>query len=116
MLSDFVLMFDNACKYNEPDSQIYKDALTMQRMTLQTKLKLNEDTNNGVPDVRALVQELLTDLFISTYKHQDEEGRCFSDFLVEFSETDATSTDPAKKVLNLDMIKERLILQSQVKG
>lgn len=24
MLSDFVLMFDNACKYNEPDSQIYK--------------------------------------------------------------------------------------------
>lgn len=24
LLSDFVLMFDNACKYNEPDSQIYK--------------------------------------------------------------------------------------------
>lgn len=24
MLADFVLMFDNACKYNEPDSQIYK--------------------------------------------------------------------------------------------
>jgi len=24
MVSDFVLMFDNACKYNEPDSQIYK--------------------------------------------------------------------------------------------
>ncbi|GFY58398.1 protein polybromo-1 [Trichonephila inaurata madagascariensis] len=108
MLSDFVLMFDNACKYNEPDSQIYKDALTMQRMTLQTKLELNEDTNNGVPDVRALVQELLTDLFISTYNHQDEEGRCFSDSLVEFSETDATSTDPAKKVLNLDMIKRNL--------
>ncbi len=24
MVSDFVLMFDNACKYNEPDSLIYK--------------------------------------------------------------------------------------------
>lgn len=24
LVSDFVLMFDNACKYNEPDSQIYK--------------------------------------------------------------------------------------------
>ncbi|GIY61633.1 protein polybromo-1 [Caerostris extrusa] len=108
LLSDFVLMFDNACKYNEPDSQIYKDALTMQRMTLQTKLELNEDSNNGVPDVKALVQELLTDLFISTYNHQDEEGRCFSDSLVEFSETDTTSVDPTKKVLNLDMIKRNL--------
>ncbi|XP_054712195.1 LOW QUALITY PROTEIN: protein polybromo-1-like [Uloborus diversus] len=107
MLSDFVLMFDNACKYNEPDSQIYKDALTLQRMTLQTKLELTEDANNGIPDVRALVQELLTDLFISTYNHQDEEGRCFSDSLVEFSETDS-STDPSKKVLNLDMIKRNL--------
>lgn len=31
MVSDFVLMFDNACKYNEPDSQIYK-------VTVLTKL------------------------------------------------------------------------------
>ena len=23
-LNDFYLMFDNACKYNEPDSQVYK--------------------------------------------------------------------------------------------
>ena len=28
--ADFVLLFDNACKYNEPDSLIYKDALTLQ--------------------------------------------------------------------------------------
>lgn len=39
-------------------------------MTLQTKLELSEDANNGVPDVKALVQELLTDIFISTYNHQ----------------------------------------------
>lgn len=37
LASDFVLMFDNACKYNEPDSQIYKDALDLQRVCLQTK-------------------------------------------------------------------------------
>ena len=24
MVADFILMFDNACKYNEPDSLIYK--------------------------------------------------------------------------------------------
>ena len=29
MVADFVLMFDNACKYNEPDSLIYKVRLTV---------------------------------------------------------------------------------------
>ena len=32
---DFTLMFDNACKFNEPDSQIYKDALTLNSLTKQ---------------------------------------------------------------------------------
>ncbi|XP_023726970.1 protein polybromo-1-like, partial [Cryptotermes secundus] len=87
MVSDFVLMFDNACKYNEPDSQIYKDALMLQRVALQTKLQLRED-EEAVPDVTAAVQELLTSLFISIYNHQDEEGRCFSDSMAELPEHD----------------------------
>jgi len=28
LVSDFVLMFDNACKYNEPESLIYKVMLS----------------------------------------------------------------------------------------
>jgi protein polybromo-1 len=28
-------MFDNACKFNEPDSQIYKDALTLHGLAKQ---------------------------------------------------------------------------------
>jgi protein polybromo-1 len=32
---DFALMFDNACKFNEPDSQIYKDALTLNGLAKQ---------------------------------------------------------------------------------
>ena len=31
LCSDFAQMFENACTYNEPDSLIYKDALTLQR-------------------------------------------------------------------------------------
>lgn len=30
LLADIVLMFDNACRYNEPDSQIYKVNLNLQ--------------------------------------------------------------------------------------
>ncbi|PSN42113.1 hypothetical protein C0J52_02963 [Blattella germanica] len=106
MVSDFVLMFDNACKYNEPDSQIYKDALMLQRVALQTKLQLRED-EEAVPDVTAAVQELLTSLFISIYNHQDEEGRCFSDSMAELPEHD--EIDGTKiRALSLDLIKRRL--------
>lgn len=87
MVSDFVLMFDNACKYNEPDSQIYKDALILQRLCLQTKMQLCED-EESVPDVTAAVQDMLSSLFTSVYNHQDEEGRCYSDSMAELPEHD----------------------------
>lgn len=38
--ADFMLMFENACKYNEPDSQIYKDALILQQLVIQKKQEL----------------------------------------------------------------------------
>ncbi|KAJ0170793.1 hypothetical protein K1T71_013565 [Dendrolimus kikuchii] len=76
LASDFILMFDNACKYNEPDSQIYKDALILHRVCLQTKQMLREDEDT-VPDVSAAVQELLLNLFTSVYNHQDEEGSLY---------------------------------------
>lgn len=106
MVSDFVLMFDNACKYNEPDSQIYKDALMLQRVALQTKLQLRED-EEAVPDVTAAVQELLTSLFISVYNHSDGDSRCFSDSMAELPEHD--EIDGSKvRALSLDLIKRRL--------
>ncbi|EEB13504.1 predicted protein [Pediculus humanus corporis] len=106
LVTDLILMLDNACKFNEPDSQIYKDALQLQRVVLQTKLQLRED-ENLVPDVKAAVQELLTSLFTSVYNHQDEEGRCFSDCMLELPEHDEIE---GKKVrgISLDIVKRRL--------
>lgn len=37
LVSDFILMFDNACKYNEPDSQIYKVCIDMLDIPLYFK-------------------------------------------------------------------------------
>ncbi|XP_066590432.1 protein polybromo-1 [Prorops nasuta] len=106
LVSDFILMFDNACKYNEPDSQIYKDALILQRLVLQTKLQLSED-EESVPDVSAAVQEILATIFTALYNHQDEEGRCYSDSMAELPEHDIID---GKKIrgLSLDLIKRRL--------
>lgn len=82
-----MLMFDNACKFNEPDSSIYKDALILQRLVLQTKMSIVAD-DDGVPDVRAAVKEILISIFTSVYNHQDEEGRCFTDTMAELPEYD----------------------------
>ncbi|XP_053202089.1 protein polybromo-1-like isoform X2 [Panonychus citri] len=109
LLSDLVLVFDNACKYNEPDSQLYKDALTLQHVALQTKLELIENESQGVPNIRAVIQDLLTNLFISVYNHQDEEGRCYSDSIIELSEQEAKNADPnERRPLTLDQIKKNL--------
>ncbi|KFB53399.1 AGAP001099-PA-like protein [Anopheles sinensis] len=105
MATDFMLMFENACKYNEPDSQIYKDALCLQQLLIQTKQSLrNEET---VPNVQQAVQELLLSLFTTFYNYQDEEGRCYSDSLAELSEYDECDGSRVRAI-SLDLIKRRL--------
>ena len=106
-LQDFSLMFDNACKFNEPDSQIYKDALTLQNLAHRTFRKLQEDDENSVPDVQSAVQELLSFIFISMYNHQDAEERCFSDSLNELPEHDTVNGNKVR-AFSLDLIKQRL--------
>ena len=47
-----------------------QDALALQRVCLEKKQELcADDDSNDVPDVKAIVQELMTNLFISTYNH-----------------------------------------------
>ena len=59
--SDLMLMFDNACKFNEPDSQIYKDALMLQNTVGRVcKALAEEDLDDScVPNVIEAVQDIL---------------------------------------------------------
>ncbi|KAG5885887.1 hypothetical protein JTB14_019148 [Gonioctena quinquepunctata] len=106
LVADLVLMFDNACKYNEPDSQIYKDALVLQRFCFQTKMQLKED-DDTVPDFHAAVQDIFLNLFTNVYNYQDDESRCYSDSMSDLPEHDEID---GKKVraLSLDLLKRRL--------
>lgn len=108
LLADLILMFDNACKYNEPDSQIYKDALVLQHVALQTKLELAETDGTGLPDVKNFVQDLLNNLFISVYNNQDEEGRCYSDSINEVLEQESKGSEVVPKPLTFDRLKRYL--------
>lgn len=49
---------------------VLQDALTLQRICLEKKAELShhEDKNN-VPDVKQMVQQLMTNLFVATYNH-----------------------------------------------
>jgi len=106
-VADFSLVFDNASKYNEPDSQIYKDAQTLSRLAHQTVRHLTEE-GEGIPDAKAAVGDILNNIFTDMVTAQDEaEERCFADSLLEVTEHDEVD---GKKIraLSLEIIKRRI--------
>ncbi|XP_068170705.1 polybromo 1, like isoform X2 [Antennarius striatus] len=103
LVEDFALMFNNACMYNEPESLIYRDALVLHRVLLETRKLQEKGEDSGPPAVVPLVRELIRNLFVSVLGHQDEEGRCYSDSLAEIPAVDPTA--PEKTPLNFDVIR-----------
>lgn len=103
---DFLLMFKNACTYNETDSQIYKDAVKLQEVCLETKRNLKAD-ENIVPDVQAVVQDMLNSLYNALLRHEDDDGRSYSESMAEVSEHDIKDGRKARAV-TMEIIKRRL--------
>lgn len=103
LVEDFVLMFNNACIYNEPESLIYRDALVLHRVLLETRKQQEGGEDSGPPAVGSQVRELIRNLFVSVLGHQDEEGRCYSDSLAEIPAVDPVA--PEKPPLNFDVIR-----------
>lgn len=103
LVEDFALMFNNACMYNEPESLIYRDALVLHRVLLETRKQQERGEDSGLPAAGPLVRELIRNLFVSVMGHQDEEGRCYSDSLAEIPAVDPAA--PEKPPLNFDIIR-----------
>ncbi|XP_039209837.1 protein polybromo-1 isoform X3 [Crotalus tigris] len=106
MVEDFVMMFNNACTYNEPESLIYKDALVLHKVLLETRRDIEGDEDSHVPNVTLLIQELIHNLFVSVMSHQDDEGRCYSDSLAEIPAVDPSF--PSKPPLTFDIIRKNV--------
>lgn len=49
LVEDFALMFNNACMYNEPESLIYRDALVLHRVLLETRKQQEGGEDSGLP-------------------------------------------------------------------
>ncbi|XP_077458772.1 protein polybromo-1-like isoform X3 [Stigmatopora argus] len=103
LAEDFTVMFNNACMYNEPESLIYRDALVLHRVLLETRKHQEGGEDSGTPVVATLVREMIRNLFVSVLSHQDDEGRCYSDSLAEIPPVDPES--PEKPPLNFDIIR-----------
>uniref|UniRef100_M4AP04 Protein polybromo-1 n=1 Tax=Xiphophorus maculatus TaxID=8083 RepID=M4AP04_XIPMA len=106
LFEDFALMFNNACIYNEPESLIYRDALVLHRVLLETRKQQERGEDSGPPPVGPLVRELIRNLFVSVMGHQDEEGRCYSDSLAEIPAVDPSA--PERPMLNFDIIRNNV--------
>ncbi|XP_075893553.1 polybromo 1, like isoform X2 [Nelusetta ayraudi] len=103
LVEDFALMFNNACIYNEPESLIYRDALMLHRVLLETRKRQEGGEDLQPPAVGPLVRELVRNLYMSMLGHQDEEGRCYSDSLAEIPAVDPGA--PERPPLNFDIIR-----------
>ena len=71
LVDDFVLMFNNACKFNEPGSRIYKDAILLMRALIEKKNELmssgcTSSDSYKVPNIPEIVNDLLQRVFIFT--------------------------------------------------
>uniref|UniRef100_H2SQN8 Protein polybromo-1 n=1 Tax=Takifugu rubripes TaxID=31033 RepID=H2SQN8_TAKRU len=106
LVEDLVLMFNNACTYNEPESLIYHDALVLHRVLLETRRDLEGGDDAHLPDVPRLIQELIRSLFVSVLGHQDDEGRCYSDSLAEIPADDPANPDRPR--LNFEIIRSNV--------
>ncbi|KAM5148764.1 protein polybromo-1 isoform 3-T3 [Mantella aurantiaca] len=106
MCEDFVIMFNNACTYNEPESLIYKDALVLHKVLLETRRDIEGDEDSHVPNVTLLIQELIHNLFVSMMSHQDDEGRCYSDSLAETPAVDPKF--PKRPPLTFEIIRKNV--------
>ncbi|XP_013864490.1 protein polybromo-1 [Austrofundulus limnaeus] len=106
LVEDFVLMFNNACTYNEPESLIYRDALLLHRVLLETRRDLEGGEDAHVPDVPRLIQDLVRSLFVSVLGHQDDEGRCYSDSLAEIPAADPANSE--KPLLNFEIVRKNV--------
>lgn len=104
LVSDFMLMLSNACKFNETDSDIYKEAVALQKLLLEEKSQL--DSGEDAPRVQVELRTIFTSIFASLFSKKDEEGKCYSDHLTEFTEVlKAKGVPSAEWPFTLDQIK-----------
>ncbi|CAB3407587.1 unnamed protein product [Caenorhabditis bovis] len=81
IVADLTLMISNACRFNETESTLFKDAVTIQKVLLELKRDL--DWDERVPRVQLEIRTIFTSIFANIFGKKDENGVCYADAFVE---------------------------------
>ncbi|KAE9416160.1 hypothetical protein Angca_009177, partial [Angiostrongylus cantonensis] len=108
IVADMSLMLENACKYNEPESNIYKDAVRLQRLVLEKKRELGA-TEECIPRVQVEIRAMFTNIFAAVFSKKDSNGRCRCDSFAELPELlKARCVSPDEWPFSFDQIKRNI--------
>ena len=74
-IADLRLVFENACKYNEPESVIYADAVIFLREIVKMREQLFDEKNKNEKEPMAIsvqkeVKQILRQLLNSLFEHK----------------------------------------------
>ncbi|KAI6241398.1 hypothetical protein M3Y99_00367700 [Aphelenchoides fujianensis] len=104
--ADLKLVFDNATKYNEPESEIYKDALMLKNEVMDVCAEDHDDDDN--PSVQMQVRRILTNLLVAVNTYTIR-NRCLSDSFTEVTSLFRKAGIPVHEMaFTLDQIKMNL--------
>uniref|UniRef100_A0A0K0FHB2 Polybromo (inferred by orthology to a D. melanogaster protein) n=1 Tax=Strongyloides venezuelensis TaxID=75913 RepID=A0A0K0FHB2_STRVS len=78
-LSDMILVFSNACTFNDPESQLYMDAFTLLKLVIHEKD--NFDIKPHIPPVQCEVQKILHRLIDEVLSLVSNNGKKVSESL-----------------------------------
>ncbi|CAD6186179.1 unnamed protein product [Caenorhabditis auriculariae] len=107
LYADLTLMLDNACRYNEPESSIYKDAVSLQRLLLEMKREFGSD--ESLPRVQVEIRTIFTSIFAAVFSMKDKNERCLADSFVELPELLKAKGIPAEEwPFTFDQIKRNI--------
>ncbi|KAI6225826.1 hypothetical protein M3Y95_00738000 [Aphelenchoides besseyi] len=105
-IADLKLVFDNATKYNEPESEIYKDALMLKNEVMEVCAEDHDDDDK--PSVQVQVRRILTNLLVAVNTHTNR-SRCLSDSFADVTDLFKKNGIPVHEMpFTLDQIKMNL--------
>ncbi|KAJ1355467.1 Protein polybromo-1 [Parelaphostrongylus tenuis] len=108
IVADLSLMLENACRYNEPESTIYKDAVTLQRLVLEKKREFGA-AEDCIPRVQFEIRTMFTNIFVAVFSKKDSDGRCRCDSFAELPELlKARCISPDEWPFSFDQIKRNI--------
>ncbi|XP_019864490.1 PREDICTED: protein polybromo-1-like [Amphimedon queenslandica] len=107
VFGDLCLVYDSYCESVPSHSTLFKDALSLHRITVTKYNELTDEQRNKYqyPNAPELLKKLLKDLMAALMEAQDTEGHTISEVLQSVTATlDYSDDGKSKRILSLEKV------------